>query len=42
MKDGFSPDIVKDPLFYHDSANGAYSRLDKEAYDKIVAGELQF
>ena len=42
VKDGFSPDVVKDPLFYRDSANGTYSPLDKEAYNKIIAGELRF
>ncbi|XP_070538896.1 long-chain fatty acid transport protein 2-like [Ptychodera flava] len=38
VKEGFDPATVKDDIFFADARNNSYSKLDNEAYRKIVSG----
>jgi fatty-acyl-CoA synthase len=40
VKDGFDPEVVREPLFYRDPADG-YAPITKPVFDKIQAGELR-
>ena len=41
VADGFTPERTADPLFYAEAAAATYTRLDHDAFTRIVAGELR-
>ncbi|XP_063287487.1 long-chain fatty acid transport protein 4-like [Pelobates fuscus] len=40
-KEGFNPQLVKDPLYVLDSQQGKYIPLDEEVYNKIQSGKFK-
>jgi fatty-acyl-CoA synthase len=40
VREGYDPEVVKDPLYIRDEAAATYLPLDRALHDKIVAGEL--
>jgi acyl-CoA synthetase (AMP-forming)/AMP-acid ligase II len=41
QKDGFDPAVVQDPIYFLDSANGAYVPLDASLKDAICSGKVK-
>ena len=41
VAEGFAPERTADPLFYAEAAASTYRQLDREAFRRIVAGELR-
>ena len=38
QKEGFDPDIVKDPLYFFDRAQTTFVPLTRELYEDIIEG----
>lgn len=41
-KEGFDPNIVKDPMYFYDKTTKQYKKLDKKAYEDIQSGKITF
>jgi fatty-acyl-CoA synthase len=41
VREGFDPQLVKDPLFFWDAGSGAYRSLDAEAYAGLLDGSVR-
>uniref|UniRef100_UPI00358F66A6 long-chain fatty acid transport protein 4-like n=1 Tax=Myxine glutinosa TaxID=7769 RepID=UPI00358F66A6 len=41
-KEGYNPSLVRDPLFYLDSAKGTYLPLTEALYADIISGKIRF
>jgi fatty-acyl-CoA synthase len=41
VREGFDPALIADPLYFDDSASGAYVPLDKALYARIQSGKLR-
>uniref|UniRef100_A0A8C4QFA0 long-chain-fatty-acid--CoA ligase n=1 Tax=Eptatretus burgeri TaxID=7764 RepID=A0A8C4QFA0_EPTBU len=41
-KEGYNPSLVRDPLFYLDSAKGTYLPLTEALYADILSGKIRF
>lgn len=41
VNEGFNPNKVKDPLYFHDQTKKAYLPLDEELYKKIISGQIR-
>lgn len=41
-KEGISPDVIKDKMFYVDQNTGEYKPLDKQVYADICSGKIKF
>lgn len=39
-KEGYNPQIVKEPLFYLDRSNDGFKPLDQHTYEEIIDGRL--
>jgi fatty-acyl-CoA synthase len=41
VQQGFDPDVIDDPIYFHDSAAKAFVRLDGPLYQRICAGDIR-
>ena len=41
VKEGFDPELIKEPLYFLDPVDGHYVNLTVELFDRIMAGEVR-
>lgn len=41
VREGYDPEVVRDPLYFNDSQARSFVRLDKALYDRIRRGEVR-
>jgi hypothetical protein len=42
QKEGFDPDLIKDPLYFLDPRKNQYVKLTKQLYSEIQGGKIKF